>query len=293
MEKKIWKITTESLETAPSDVMEDYLRAVIKKEKSSLLDMFPDKNFQTKFRQNDGTLEGKIIWTGDPDTVNSGPDFAALTFAAFRSKDAGQDQNTWKVVVENVINAGEQTVKRYLCQQAMHAVIRQAADVSATANLEYTKLPEDVELCEGDVLSASAETLSGDFLNFTAVPYGDDSRKFHVAKQSEEIKDVISCSPGLPVFVVSNGRWEGDEEAAQGLYTWPQVKCYTARVLNYDYTGERMLITTAGHLHQCIEAELTDRGIDFESEKFDVLFDKEVKRMEPYWTDAVIIETKD
>lgn len=240
-------------------------------------------------------LEGTIsacVYTDS--SISKDDTFASIDCSAVPiRRDIEEDRHLWQVSCEDIIRCSEDSVRAHLCRCAVTAAMQlapymQGDDGGRLAPVipEHTERPEEVKVEKDDVLTAYVCLPDKGKVFFTAQLYGEDSKRFTTLEQTQDIRELVAKYPDLPIIIASDVHLPEDMTSPCCL---PDVSCYKARVLDYDYLGNGILIMDPERLELYLRWDLAEK-YKGDKEGLERAIFAEGERLESYWRDAIVIE---
>ena len=296
MQDRLWKTITLTYQESDSSMMKHLMKMHLERGAAVIREYFPGMPTTSFFhiRPPRLPLEGTIsacVYTDR--SISKDNTFASIDCSAVPiRRDIGENRHLWKISCEDIIRGSEDSVRAYLCRNAVMTAIQLSPYMQdkdgGTPVLEHTERPEDVMFEKDDVLTASVSLPNGERLLITAQPYGEDAKRFMTLEQTQDIRRLVAQYPDLPIIIASSAHLPDDMICSLPC-SLPDVSCYVHRVLDYDYLGNGTIIMSQEHLDQCLEWDLAEK-YKGDKEGLERAIFAERERLEPYWRDAIVIE---
>ena len=293
MQERLWKVMTTAYQEGGSSLMKRLMKMHMERGAAAIRNVYPDMAVKTSFHvKGEGSLmEGGIaaaVYTAPP--YKKDGSFASISCSAIPiRKGVSEGRHLWQMSFEDIVRCSEASVRAYLCRSAVTAAMQaapyiQGADGSIP-DLKYTSVPEDVKTDKEDVLTASMSLPDGREIFFTAQPCGEDAKRFLTIHQTDQIREMVSRHPDLPVIIASDTRLPDD---VTNIRILPDVSCYRTFVLDYDLFGNGTVITDHSRLPAYLRQKLAEK-YEGDPDGLERAVFAEEERLRPYWREAILI----
>ena len=110
------------------------------------------------------------------------------------------------------------------------------------------------------------------------------------AKQTDELKQLISEHPDYPIVVLCNYEVRNDD----GYYWWyaPEIRFSIGEILDCEqYVNDERVYADRDEFEEDLTNKLADSGDydDITDEEFDAIVEAELSKYEPYWKKVIQI----